>query len=444
MKDLPTVSLYQVFRNRKRILENPLPFHNENFRKFGDSFRVNVGPGKSVVFTRNPGLIKHLLQKQHKSYHKSPLQTVDLAKYIGHGILTSNGDHWLTHRRMVQPAFHKKKLEKLISSMEEAIKLELMKIHVDNTMDVFPLMGDLAFQVVAKTLFSREDIQEDMAVLKHITNSNQEMLIREMRQPYLKWWFRLSGQIAKHISQSDDARKLLNKIIEDRVASSLVKDDLLDMLLSARYEDGTPMSRKQLIDEVLILFTAGYETTANALSFALYFLARHPQIQQKAYEEILTVLNEGPIDMDGISRMQYVANCIEEAMRLYPPAYYIDRIAIEDDEFEGSAIAKGTMILMSMYEIHRYADFWKQPDDFIPERYARIPKKELSEYYFPFGAGPRMCVGNNFAMYEMIITVAQLLKKFHITTEKNKVEINPLISLKPKEVPLKFSRRNVN
>ena len=164
MTDLPSISLYQVFRNRKRILKNPLPFHKENFEKFGDSFRVKVGMGKSVVFTRNPGLIKHLLQKQHKSYHKSPLQTVDLAKYIGHGILTSNGDHWLTHRRMVQPAFHRKKLVGLIHGMEEAIKGELSKIREDTTTNVFPLMGDLAFQVVAKTLFSRNDIQQEMAI----------------------------------------------------------------------------------------------------------------------------------------------------------------------------------------------------------------------------------------------------------------------------------------
>ncbi len=441
MTDLPSISLYQVFRNRKRILKNPLPFHRENFEKFGDSFRVKVGMGKSVVFTRDPGLIKHLLQKQHKSYHKSPLQTVDLAKYIGHGILTSNGDHWLTHRRMVQPAFHRKKLVGLIHGMEEAIKGELSKIREDTTTNVFPLMGDLAFQVVAKTLFSRNDIQQEMAILKHITNSNQEMLIREMRQPYLKWWFRLSGQIGKHIGQSHQARTLLNKIIEDRIASSEKSNDLLDMLLSARYEDGTAMSRKQLIDEVMILFTAGYETTANALSFVLYFLARHQNIQQKAFNEISACIKDNSFEMTSIAGLPYVQHCIEEAMRLYPPAYYIDRIAIEDDQYKGQHIAKGTMILMSMYEIHRYADFWEQPDAFIPERFSGIPKKELSEYYYPFGAGPRMCVGNNFAMYEMIITVSLLLQKYNISTEKNSVAINPLISLKPQQVPLKFTRR---
>ena len=442
MKTLPSISLSQVFRNRKRILKNPIPFHHENFQKFGDSFRVNITPGKSVVFTRSPGLINHILQKQHKSYHKSPLQTKDLAKYIGHGILTSNGDHWRTHRRMVQPAFHKKRLVELISSMEAAITGELRKIKVNSTIDIFPLMGDLAFQVVAKTLFSRDDIQKDMATLKEITNTNQQMLIREMRQPYLKWWFRLSGRIQKHLEQHQQARVLLNTIIEDRIGSSEEKDDLLSMLLAARYEDGRPMSRRQLIDEVLILFTAGYETTANALSFTLYFLARQPEVQKKAYKEVSEVLTGDSIDMEAISSFRYIGHCIAEAMRLYPPAYYIDRIAIKDDEFEGRSIPKGTMILMSMYEIHRYRAFWERADEYWPERFDGIPKKELSDYYYPFGAGPRMCVGNNFAIYEMTMAVALLLKKYKISSPTKAIVINPMISLKPEEVLLRFTLRD--
>ncbi len=441
MKNLPAISLYQVYRNRKRILKNPLPFHNENFQKLGDSFRVKVGPVKSVVFTRSPALIRHILQKQHKSYHKSPLQTIDLAKYLGHGTLTSNGDHWLTHRRMVQPAFHKKKLAGLIAGMEEAIRTELLRIQPNSTIDVFPLMGDLAFQVVAKTLFGRNDIQQSMASLKEITVANQEMLIREMRQPYLKWWFRLSGQIKKHVNRYHDACELLNQIIEERLSSGEEKDDLLDMLLGARYEDGRPMSREQLTDEVLILFTAGHETTANALTFTLYFLAKHPQVQEKAFEEVSGIDFKDGAGMEGISQLKYISHCIEESMRLYPPAYYIDRIAMEEDDFDGQRISKGTMILMSIYELHRNADFWKSPNEFVPERFDKEMRKNIQEYFYPFGAGPRMCVGNNFAMYEMILAVAEILGKYQLFTNKDTVGINPMISLKPKEVLITFVDR---
>jgi hypothetical protein len=441
MKNLPSISQYGIFKNRKRILKNPLPFHHENFEKFGDFFKVKIGFNKSAVFTRNPGFIKHVLQKQHKKYHKSPLQTVDLAKYIGHGILTSNGEHWRIHRRMVQPAFHKKKLLGLLDIMNKAIRDELERINPNEAQDVFPLMGDLAFQVVAKSLFGRNDIQKEMQELKNITETNQQMLVREMRQPYFKWWFLLSGKIKKHLDQSEIGRNLLNELIEERIKSGEEKDDLLDMLLKAKYEDGTSMPRRQLIDEVLILFTAGHETTANALSFVLFFLAKNEAKQQKVFEEVQGLDIENGDIMENISQLTYTKQCIEEGMRLYPPAYVIDRVSIVEDEYGGLTIPKNTLILMSIYELHRYDDFWGSSNEFIPERFAVDNKKDLQEYYYPFGAGPRMCVGNNFAMYEMVLTVAEILKKYNLKSELNGVEINPLISLKPTAVPISFIER---
>tara|TARA_R110002051_G_scaffold159536_2_gene230937 strand:- start:60148 stop:61476 length:1329 start_codon:yes stop_codon:yes gene_type:complete len=441
MKNLHTVKRLEVLKNSKRILKNPLPFHHEKFKEFGHTFKVQTGWNQDIVFTQNPGFIKHILQKQHKAYQKSTLQTKDLAKYIGNGILTSNGEHWRTHRRMVQPAFHKKKLANLMTTVREAILSEIKGIPSQTTVDVYGLMSNLAFQVVAQSLFSNDNIREEMNRLQFVTETNQRMLIKEMRQPYLNWWFKLSGKIDTHLKLSEEAKQLLGTLINNRRDSSTEKDDLLDMLLQARYEDGTPMPQKQLIDEVLILFTAGHETTANVLSFLLYLLAKHPIVQEKAYQEATKVNLESADILPNLAQLAYIQNCIEEAMRLFPPAYVIDRVAIHDDTFEDLHIPKDTMILMSIYELHRYEDFWENPAAFYPDRFNEIDKKAYQEYYYPFGAGPRMCVGNNFAMYEMIITVAEILKKYTITTEINEVEINPLISLKPKKVPLQFSPR---
>ena len=441
MHKTPIVSQFEVMRNSARILKNPLPFHHENFSKHGDIFRVKIGPNKEIAFTRNARLIKHLLQTQHKKYHKSTLQTQDLAKYIGHGILTSNGEHWRVHRRMVQPAFHKKKLSNLMGTILAAVKTEINHIEPNKNLDVHSLMSNLAFQVVAKSLFSNEDIQEEMGRLQNITESNQRMLIKEMRQPYLKWWFQWNGSLKNHHQLADEGRDILHRLIEERRISPIEKDDLLDMLLQAKYEDGTSMSKDQLIDEVLILFTAGHETTANALSFLLFLLAKNPGIQEKAFEEISGISLDGEDILIKITSLTYIQKCIEEALRMYPPAYIIDRVAIEDDEFEGMAIPKDTTILMSIYELHRSADFWIEPNTFNPDRFDASKKKEYQEYYYPFGAGPRMCVGNNFAMYEMMLTVAVVLSKYKISTEMLQVTINPLISLKPAEVKLKFSPR---
>ena len=441
MKNFPTVSTYQVLKNRKSILKNPLPFHHRNFERLGDTFKVNIGPSGAILFTRSPEYIRQVLQKQHKKYHKSTLQTRDLAKYIGKGLLTSNGEHWRTHRRMVQPAFHKKKLEGLLHIMHAAIRKELERIQPSESKDMLPLMGDLAFQVVAQSLFSRDDIQSEMEALKQIAETNQNMLIREMRQPFMNWWFKLSGEIKRHLSYSKQARELLDTIIQERIVSASEKDDLLDMLLKARYEDGTSMSRQQLIDELLILFTAGHETTANALSFTLFLLAKNQKQQQKAFNSIARVDLNGSNLMETLPQLSYIKQCIEEGMRLYPPAYYIDRMSIKEDKFGDYTIPKDSMILLAIYELHRDATFWEAPEEFQPERFDPSVKKDFQEYYYPFGAGPRMCVGNNFAMYEMILVVAEILKKYELNAVTKEVEINPLITLKPKEVILKFAPR---
>jgi cytochrome P450 len=436
------VSLWTVIKNRKRILKNPLPFHHENFEAHGDTFGVRIGPDARVVFTRDPLITRNILQKNHRNYHKSPLQTRDLAKYIGHGILTSEGEYWRRHRKMIQPAFHKDSLRGLLGIMFGAVRSELSGLPMGSPLDIFPKMSDLAFQVVARSLFSAGNLRDDMKRLQEITETNQRMLIREMRQPYLKWWFRMSGQIRRHLGYAEAARGLLDRLIEQRVQSGVPQGDLLDMLLEARYEDGSPMPRKQLIDEVLILFTAGHETTANALSFTLYLLARHPEVQERLYQSV------EPLDFDPgnieqwIRGLGFAQQCVEEAMRLYPPVYVIDRVSLEPEELQGHTYPAGTTWLVSLYELHRNPRLWEDPLAFRPDRFDPERKKESSAYYFPFGAGPRMCIGNNFALYEMVMAIGWMVKQYQITTPLPSLEVVPLISLKPGEVVLELHPRD--
>ena len=439
--DIHQVSPWTVLRNRRRILKNPLPFHHEKFEEYGDTFKIKITPKTRVVFTRDPIIVRHVLQKNHRNYAKSELQTRDVAKYIGQGILTSEGEFWRKHRKMIQPAFHRERLQGLLGLMYQAIRTELSSIPVGRQVDIFPWMSDLAFQVVAQSLFSAGDLRKDMNRLQEITETNQQMLIREMRQPYLKWWFQLSGQIRRHLDLAADARGLLDRLIEIRVASGMREGDLLDMLLEARYEDGGAMSRRQLIDEVLILFTAGHETTANALSFTLFLLARHPEIQEEAFQSIQELDFEGG-NIEGLLRgLGYIQQCVEEAMRLYPPVYVIDRVSLAKEELKGHSYPAGTTWLLSLFELHRHPDLWEAPQAFRPARFHPDRKKEYSRFYFPFGAGPRMCIGNNFAMYEMLLAVGWLIKKYKINTSMQQLELNPLISLKPGQVLLTLQAR---
>ncbi len=200
------------------------------------------------------------------------------------------------------------------------------------------------------------------------------------------------------------------------------------------------MDEEQLLDEILILFAAGHETTSNALTFTCELLARNPESQSKILEEVQKIKNESSDIMHWLKNANYTKLVIEEAMRLFPPAYFIDRINKEADEFNGFSLPKGSNLLFSVYEIHRHPDFWQKPEEFIPERFLNENVK-FSKNYYPFGAGQRMCIGNNFAMYEMILTIMTVVERFEILEKKETIQIKPLITLKPFEAILEFKNR---
>lgn len=440
--NIPQVPFSDFLKNSAKILKNPLPFHHQNFINKGDTFKLNIGFKSQVIFSRNAALSEYVLQKNQKNYIKSKIQTKDLVKYVGKGLLTSEGDLWKKQRQLIQPAFHKKQLANLLGTIQRAICSEYQQIQVGRTLNIFPMFNDLAFQTVVKSLFSSAADSEDIKRLQHITEAAQKMLVRELRQPYLGWWFKMSGTLKYHIDLTKEARQTLKKIVNARRASNQRNDDLLDMLLAARYEDGNMMDEEQLIDEILILFTAGHETTSNALTFTFQLLATHPEWQEKIYDEIKKNENLDNDLMDFVMASKVCQQVIEESMRLYPPAYFIDRVNVEADNFNGMKFEKGSNLLFSVYEIHRHPELWEQPEEFHPERFDKGSRK-FSSQYFPFGAGPRKCIGNNFAMFEMILAVTELIRNYKIYPEFETIEITPLITLKPKNAFLRFENRKL-
>lgn len=447
MSKIPTVPMYRFLMNARSIVKNPLPFHHQNFEAKGDTFRLKLGLNQSVVFSRDPGFAIYALQKNQRNYHKSDIQTRQLAKYVGRGLLTSEGELWKTQRKLIQPAFHKKTLVTLLGKVQAVIHSELDRILEDQPADIFPVFNDLAFQTVVKALFSTDIDRKKIDRLQHITEAAQQMLVKELRQPYKRWYFKYGGPIQKHLDLAQEGRDILLEFVNERKASQQRYGDLLDMLLEARYEDGAPMSEQQLIDEILILFVAGHETTSNALTFTSELLARHPEVQERMYQEYLSFAlaasdsghQEDQI-MNLIKSMTYIKQVIEEAMRLYPPAYFIDRVNYQADRYNQMEIDKGSNLLFSVIEIHKHKDFWTDPLVFNPDRFADNAGMKHPAY-FPFGAGPRMCIGNNFAMYEMILTMTELIRRYRILPKTTPIEIKPLITLKPKNAVLTFVAR---
>ena len=436
-----SIPFLRLLLKSSTITRNPIPFHKEGFDKHGDSFSIAPPFSKPIMLTRDAEITKYLLRKNHRNYNKSKIQTQFLSKYLGKGLLTASGDYWLKQRRLIQPAFHKEKLQKLVTIMEGEIDKQLQTIQEGKKVALYPIMNELAFHVVAKSLFNYSSDDNTMHRLQEIIETLQGFIVREIRQPHKKWWYKVSGLKAKNMKLVKESRDIINNIIDQRRLSNKEHDDLLDMLLKAKYEeDGTSMTNEQLIDEILIFFVAGHETTANALTFTFHLLAKDTETLQKAVAEVEAIDADLP-PMKKLSELNYVKMCVEEAMRLYPPAWITDRVAIEDDAFAGFNIEKGTMIGISFYELHRNEKYWKNPNDFVPERFSEENRKETAGHYFPFGAGPRMCIGNGFALYEMMLSVYAVLKKYKIETEQTEVKIAPLITLKPIDVTLKFTKR---
>lgn len=436
------LSILRFFKDAESVRRNPIPFHTRYFEKLGDSFSIRIGFSKYIILSRDNDIAQYILVKNQKNYHKSKFQSVYLSKYLGKGLLTSDGDFWLKQRRLIQPAFHKQKMNQLVDNMNETIALELINLTEGKAIDLFPVMSQLAFNVVAKSLFQLSTAEGKFHRIKFIIEEVQNFLIKEIRLPHKAWWFSVSGQVKKHLKLAEENNNIIREIIEERKSSTEEINDLLNMLLETRYEDtGESMSIEQLIDEIKVLFIAGHETTANALTFTLQLLGRNPEIQQKVFEEIIEIELQTDNVIEQLQKMTYTNAVLNESMRLYPPAWITDRQNLEDDSLAQFKIKKDTLIGISFYELHRNPKYWNNPDEFIPERFLGDQKKESMQYFYPFGAGPRMCIGTGFAIYEMCLTISQIVKKYVIKSDNDIIQFNPLITLKPVDVKVSFFKR---
>ena len=448
-KNIQVVPRWRAISNVFNFIENPIPILTNFVEEFGDTYYFYAGAMTKSIVTTNPKIIQHVLQKNHRNYNKTPIQTEQLAKFAGKGLLTSEGAYWLKQRRLIQPGFHRHKITSLADIINEVIIQSYQEFdkyaESQQSFDIAHMMMEVAFKAVARSLFSTSVTEEEMNKLAVNLTDIQEYFIREVRQPYLQWYFELSGRQKAHILLADESKQIILRIINERRTSNESHDDLLDMLLSSRYEDtGEGMTDQQLLDEALIIFVAGHETSANALAWFFYLIANHPEELEKLRDEAQSVLtNNIPTFLD-LPKLEYGKWCIEEAMRLYPPAWITDRVALEDDEVDGIVIPKGMIVVPFIYGTHHSKELWDTPEQFIPERFSKENKKQRPTYaYLPFGGGPRLCIGNNFAMMEMQLIITHLIQRYDFELVKeHPVKVKPMITLRPKDgIMMKIKKR---
>jgi len=392
---------------------------------------------RRVFVANSPEAAKHVLLDRADNYVKSRIAR-RLLKPLGQGLLTSEGALWRRQRRTLAPAFHPKRLETFAPAMVQAAADMLAgwdALRDGAVVDAAEAMAGLTLDIITRTMFSR-DIRERAAEVRASLIYYQ----RVGGRPSLAGLLGLPGWVPRIRARRERIATaalddIIFDIIERRRRGGEAADDLLGLLLAAHDEEsGEGMSDVQLRDEIATIFTAGHETTANALTWTWYLLALHPQVESRLLAELAAVLG-GPLPTnEDMPRQRCARMVLEESMRLYPPAHTLSREAIAEDEILGHRIPAGAAVLISPWLLHRHEKLWERPEVFDPERFAPERAAARPRYaYLPFGGGPRICIGAGFAMQEAMLILATVVQRYRLRLAPGqRIEPMGLITLRPK------------
>jgi cytochrome P450 len=291
----------------------------------------------------------------------------------------------------------------------------------------------ITFGMVGRSLFGARLKEADIDLISHTISTIQEFMVRQVIQPYLNPWFRVSGQLRRH----DEARARADGILLDYIRKRRQEapgHDLLQILMDARYSDGEGMSDGLILSESMQLLVAGHETSSNALSWLLYLLSSRPDCLERIRREFDSVLDETPLTYSDLPKLEFTTQVVQEGLRLYPPFWMVDRMALSDDRVGDLAIRRGSTVVVFIYGAHHSPQHWESPESFNPERFAKAHEKQHTPFtYLPFGAGPRGCIGGNYAMLQILMILSVLLRKYDLNLAPGQtIEARPMVILRPK------------
>lgn len=384
-----------------------------------------------MVFVNKPEYIESVLVTNYHKFHKSPDYRA-LNRLLGDGLLTSEGDFWRRQRKLAQPAFHRDKIASYAEIMTESAGRLLDSWTGGETRDIHSEMMAVTLDIVARCLF-QSDLSRLTAVVRDALHDSMEEYVQRASSGFLfpEWWPASSNR-RYHL-----AVKRLDEIVFDLIEEHRGpnhNDDLLGMLLSARDDDGQPMTARQIRDEVMTLFLAGHETTANALAWTFYQLEQNPEVEATLQAELASVLDGRLPDLADVPKLRYTSMVMKESMRLYPPAWGMGREAIEPFELGGYRFDKGMYVFLCQYITHRDPRFFDDPLRFQPDRWSEQAERRVPKFaYFPFGAGPRVCVGAAFAQMESTLLLAAIASRYRFRLDPGqRVVPLPSITMRPR------------
>ena len=414
---------------------DPLDFFQRAAREYGDYVDVRFGPLR-YFFLNDPDAVRRVLVDNHRNYPKSRSYEA-LKLVLGHGLLTSEGDFWRRQRRLAQPAFHKERLASFAKLMvaDTTSMLERWRgVGTDTPFDVHEEMMRLTLRIVTRTLFSTDSDADADAVGKAITVAHRLHQRVRRRAGSVS---RLGSPRRRTSGSEKRPRRSISwclRIIDERRRPVDDAGDLLSHPHSAKDEETREqMTDRQLRDEVMTIVMAGHETTANNLTWTFYLLSKHPAVARRLRREVREVLGGRTPAIEDLPRLSYTRMVLEESLRLYPPAWVIERQAIAADEVGGYVVPAGTIVAICPYTLHRHTRYWANPEGFDPERFAASESAPRPKYtYLPFGGGPRLCIGNSFAMMEAQIILAMVAADCSLDLASGfPVELEPSVTLRP-------------
>jgi enediyne biosynthesis protein E7 len=392
------------------------------FSQFGDLYRV-FAPSRGVFnyVINNPEDIKRVLLTNHRNYTKG--EGMDRVKILlGNGIMTSEGAFWRRQRRMMQPSFHRRVIDRFSQLIDEVNEKYAQRWAVaaarGEAINLSNDTSELTLEIVLRSIFGT-----DLQRLEQQLGVNPFEVVAKQSNRDLKFAF-----------QFRSLAKLVRELIQTRRDAPEEHFDFLSMFMLTRdRESDAPMSDKELIDEVLTLIVAGHETTAAALTWTWYLLSRHPQAAEALQAEA-DRSPAGSVGLDAAESLSFTHQVLQESLRLYPPGWLLTRRALEADTLGGFAIAARTDIFISPYMLHRHPQFWSEPEEFKPERFAGPDAAERHKFaYIPFAVGPRHCIGENIAMFEMLVHMRTMTRRFRLTRATDEpIELEAQINLRPR------------
>ncbi|MCS6871909.1 MAG: cytochrome P450 [Anaerolineae bacterium] len=424
------IRLMQLMPFRTR--PEPLLFTVKTFQEYGSFACARVG-NRLFFQISDPELTHQILVTHADKFHKDDVLNRALRPVTGNGLLLSEGDFWRKQRKLAQPAFHHKRIESYATAMVEETQRAIAAWQTDQPFDVLFEMTQLALKIVARTLFSA-DVSDSAARVSQLVT-----VLLEAANNRIGIFTTLYDLLPSAIKRRERAAlreidALLRQIISRRRADGTDRGDLLSMLLAATDEDGNGMTDQQLRDEVITIFLAGHETTAVTLAWTWALLAQHPEVEAKLWAELDSVLGGRAPTLADLPNLPYTEMVIKEAMRLYPPAGGVSRMPITDVQLGEYVLPKGSNVFISMYVMHRDPRYFPEPERFIPERFSKEREAEIPRYaYLPFGAGPRICIGNSFAMLEARLILATVAQRFKLALVKDHPILpEQLFTIRPK------------